>query len=253
MLRGRRAGDGRAARAALEPEPVRRDEHQRARWPTRSVSNFAAVGRNVPAAEMPRPLGSTDMGNVSKVSPGSIRRSRSRRPDVNGALTAVRRVRRVRGRAAGRYGCGEGAGDDGDRCADGRGAAGADARRIRAGARGLMQTEPYGSGEFAELYDLAFGHGGDDVEMYEQFARRGETPSLELGVGSGPRRAASRAQRARRRRRRLIAGDAGALASVARSATRRACGWSRRTCATSTSAASGSTWCTAQGTHSSIC
>ena len=32
--------------------------------------NFAAVGREVPDDENPRPLGSTDMGNVSKVVPG---------------------------------------------------------------------------------------------------------------------------------------------------------------------------------------
>ncbi|MBF6600839.1 MAG: M20 family metallopeptidase [Dehalococcoidia bacterium] len=32
--------------------------------------NFARVGRSVPAPETPRPLGSTDMGNVSKIMPG---------------------------------------------------------------------------------------------------------------------------------------------------------------------------------------
>jgi metal-dependent amidase/aminoacylase/carboxypeptidase family protein len=32
--------------------------------------NFAAVGRDVSGEENPRPLGSTDMGNVSKVVPG---------------------------------------------------------------------------------------------------------------------------------------------------------------------------------------
>lgn len=32
--------------------------------------NLATLGRNVPADEQPRPLGSTDMGNVSKVVPG---------------------------------------------------------------------------------------------------------------------------------------------------------------------------------------
>jgi amidohydrolase len=33
-------------------------------------ANFAAVGRNVPVDEAPRPLGSTDMGNVSRIMPG---------------------------------------------------------------------------------------------------------------------------------------------------------------------------------------
>ena len=32
--------------------------------------NYAAIGRDVPVPETPRPLGSTDMGNVSKIMPG---------------------------------------------------------------------------------------------------------------------------------------------------------------------------------------
>jgi SAM-dependent methyltransferase len=44
---------------------------------------------------------------------------------------------------------------------------------------------PYADDELAELYDLFFSDYVDDVPMYEQFARRGETPSLELGVGGG--------------------------------------------------------------------
>ena len=48
-----------------------------------------------------------------------------------------------------------------------------------------MQTDPYATGDQAALYDFAWGSAGDDLLMYEQFARRGETPSLEIGVGSG--------------------------------------------------------------------
>lgn len=43
----------------------------------------------------------------------------------------------------------------------------------------------YGDAALAELYDLAWGDSDFDVSMYEQFARRGELPSLELGVGTG--------------------------------------------------------------------
>ncbi|HZP58385.1 MAG TPA: class I SAM-dependent methyltransferase [Dehalococcoidia bacterium] len=48
-----------------------------------------------------------------------------------------------------------------------------------------MPEEVYASDELAELYDFAWGGGTDDLPMYEQFARRGELPSLELGVGTG--------------------------------------------------------------------
>ncbi|MDE3096678.1 MAG: class I SAM-dependent methyltransferase [Chloroflexota bacterium] len=43
----------------------------------------------------------------------------------------------------------------------------------------------YATDELAALYDLVWGGLADDVQMYEQFARRGELPSLELGAGSG--------------------------------------------------------------------
>ena len=33
-------------------------------------ANLAAVGRVIPDDEVPQPLGSTDMGNVSKIVPG---------------------------------------------------------------------------------------------------------------------------------------------------------------------------------------
>jgi SAM-dependent methyltransferase len=48
-----------------------------------------------------------------------------------------------------------------------------------------MPVQPYDTDDLAALYDFAWGDPGDEAQMYEQFARRGETPSLELGVGSG--------------------------------------------------------------------
>jgi SAM-dependent methyltransferase len=48
-----------------------------------------------------------------------------------------------------------------------------------------MSEGPYADDELAALYDLFFADIDDDVAMYEQFARRGATPSLELGIGSG--------------------------------------------------------------------
>jgi SAM-dependent methyltransferase len=45
--------------------------------------------------------------------------------------------------------------------------------------------EVYGDAELAALYDLAYGDYDDDLDLYEQFASRGELPSLELAVGSG--------------------------------------------------------------------
>ncbi len=45
--------------------------------------NFAAIGRNVPTPETPRPLGSTDMGNVSKIVPGIHPAIAIAPPDVN--------------------------------------------------------------------------------------------------------------------------------------------------------------------------
>jgi amidohydrolase len=45
--------------------------------------NFAAIGRNVPTPETPRPLGSTDMGNVSRILPGIHPAIAIAPPDVN--------------------------------------------------------------------------------------------------------------------------------------------------------------------------
>jgi amidohydrolase len=47
-------------------------------------ANFAAVGREVPEDETPRPMGSTDMGNVSKVVPGIHPTIAIAPPDVPG-------------------------------------------------------------------------------------------------------------------------------------------------------------------------
>ncbi len=48
-----------------------------------------------------------------------------------------------------------------------------------------MPDEPYDTDDLAALYDFAWGDAGDEAEMYEQFARRGDTASLEIGVGAG--------------------------------------------------------------------
>jgi SAM-dependent methyltransferase len=39
--------------------------------------------------------------------------------------------------------------------------------------------------DYADLYDLAYGHFSEDIPMYENFARRCRGPVLELGVGTG--------------------------------------------------------------------
>jgi SAM-dependent methyltransferase len=44
---------------------------------------------------------------------------------------------------------------------------------------------PYGDAELAALYDLDHFDYDDDLDLYENFARRGDGPSLELGAGSG--------------------------------------------------------------------
>lgn len=49
----------------------------------------------------------------------------------------------------------------------------------------MMPTDPYADDELAALYDLAYADYDDDLALYEGFARRGELPSLELGVGTG--------------------------------------------------------------------
>lgn len=43
----------------------------------------------------------------------------------------------------------------------------------------------YGDDELAALYDLSFAEYDEDVAMHEAFARRGDTPALELGAGTG--------------------------------------------------------------------
>ncbi|MHB8516363.1 MAG: class I SAM-dependent methyltransferase [Dehalococcoidia bacterium] len=48
-----------------------------------------------------------------------------------------------------------------------------------------MGDDIYATQELAALYDVVWGDLSDDLQMYEQFARRGELPSLELGAGSG--------------------------------------------------------------------
>jgi SAM-dependent methyltransferase len=45
--------------------------------------------------------------------------------------------------------------------------------------------DPYAGDELAALYDLFYANYADDLAMYESFARRGETPVLELGAGTG--------------------------------------------------------------------
>lgn len=44
---------------------------------------------------------------------------------------------------------------------------------------------PYADAELASLYDLDHAEYDDDLGLYENFARRGEGASLELGAGSG--------------------------------------------------------------------
>jgi hypothetical protein len=45
--------------------------------------------------------------------------------------------------------------------------------------------DAYADDELAALYDLVYEGYEDDLAMYEQFARRGELPAIELCVGSG--------------------------------------------------------------------
>lgn len=49
----------------------------------------------------------------------------------------------------------------------------------------MSTLDPYSDDELAGLYDLDHAGLDEDRALYEQFARRGETPSLELGVGTG--------------------------------------------------------------------
>lgn len=48
-----------------------------------------------------------------------------------------------------------------------------------------MSAGLYDDAELAALYDLDFGDYDADLALYENFAARGEPPSLELGAGSG--------------------------------------------------------------------
>lgn len=49
----------------------------------------------------------------------------------------------------------------------------------------MTALDAWADDEAAELYDLVYEHYDDDLSLYEEFARRGETPALELGAGSG--------------------------------------------------------------------
>jgi len=50
----------------------------------------------------------------------------------------------------------------------------------------MAELDPvYGDNERAALYDLVYAEYDDDLALYEQFAARADTPSLELAVGSG--------------------------------------------------------------------
>jgi len=48
-----------------------------------------------------------------------------------------------------------------------------------------MTLDAWDDDEAAALYDLVYEHYDDDLSLYEEFARRGETPALELGAGTG--------------------------------------------------------------------
>ncbi len=49
----------------------------------------------------------------------------------------------------------------------------------------MTALDAYDDDEAAALYDLVYEHYDEDLSLYEQFARRGETPALELGAGTG--------------------------------------------------------------------
>jgi ubiquinone/menaquinone biosynthesis C-methylase UbiE len=49
----------------------------------------------------------------------------------------------------------------------------------------VRPLDPYIDEELAALYDLDHASYTTDLHVYEEFARRGGTPSLELGAGSG--------------------------------------------------------------------
>ncbi len=49
----------------------------------------------------------------------------------------------------------------------------------------MSALDAYADDELAALYDLVYQSYDEDLPLYEEFARRGESPSLELGVGTG--------------------------------------------------------------------
>ena len=49
----------------------------------------------------------------------------------------------------------------------------------------MTALDAYADDEAAALYDLVYADCDEDLSLYEEFARRGETPALELGAGSG--------------------------------------------------------------------
>lgn len=56
---------------------------------------------------------------------------------------------------------------------------------VEPGWRDGQPDKDSGLAAIAEFYDLDLQGYTDDIAMYENFARRGERPSLELGVGTG--------------------------------------------------------------------
>ena len=49
----------------------------------------------------------------------------------------------------------------------------------------MTALDAYDDDEAAALYDLVYETYDEDLSLYEKFARRGETPALELGAGTG--------------------------------------------------------------------
>ena len=49
----------------------------------------------------------------------------------------------------------------------------------------MTALDAYSDDEAVALYDLVYASYDDDLSLYEEFARRGESPVLELGAGTG--------------------------------------------------------------------
>ena len=49
----------------------------------------------------------------------------------------------------------------------------------------MTALDAYSDDEAVALYDLVYASYDDDLSLYEEFARRGESPALELGAGTG--------------------------------------------------------------------